>query len=137
MRSRACGIFADGVAAGEKAVVGVEGGVEQILPVELLEERGFKQVGGGLRIAGVLGMEALEAADGLGKVEVVEVMEGFAHLGIVVHGIGVDVVVLAAAQARLAQDRASDAHAQLYMYSTEPHAQSQSPCRREPGPTHA
>ena len=37
------GVFGGGMAPGEEAVVGVEGGVEQVEPVELLEKKGIEQ----------------------------------------------------------------------------------------------
>jgi hypothetical protein len=77
------------VAAGKKAVVGVEGSVQQVQPVELLEDHGFQQERGGLRIAGVRGLDALETLDGPWIVQVVEVLEGLAHQRLAVHRIGV------------------------------------------------
>jgi len=78
------------VLSGKKAVVGVEGSVEKVFFVEFLKDNGFKQVGSGLGIAGMLGMKTLETGDGAGKVEVVKVLKCLAHLRIVVHRIGVD-----------------------------------------------
>ena len=74
------GILVGGVAAGEKAVVGVEGGVEQVLLVKLPEEDGFKQVCRGLRIAGMFAMKALEAVDRGWEIQVVEALVSLAYL---------------------------------------------------------
>src|SRR5665213_1343516 len=74
---------------GEETIVCVEGGVEQVLTIELLKERDFKQVCGCLGIAGMFGADMLKALNGAGVVEVVKVAEGFVDLRIVVHGIGV------------------------------------------------
>ena len=91
MRSRACEVFCGGVATGEKSIVGIEGGIEQVEAVELLEYLRVEQERCGLRIAGMLLMEALQAFDSAGKVEIVEtVLVGFAHQRIEVKRIGVN-----------------------------------------------
>ena len=74
--------------AGEKAIVRIEGSVQQILTVEFLEHHSLKQKRRGLRIAGVRGMKALKAFHCSGIVQVVEVLEGFAHQRVTVQGIG-------------------------------------------------
>ena len=75
MRSRVFGILLGGVAAGQEAVVGVEGGVQQIEPVEFLKDHGVEQQRGGLRIAGMRRMKALKALDRARIVQVVEVLD--------------------------------------------------------------
>jgi len=55
------GVFLSGMFAGEKAIVRIEGSVQQILTVEFLEHHSLKQKRRGLRIAGVRGMKALKA----------------------------------------------------------------------------
>ena len=73
-------------------VIGItaEAPVRFMNSLEFLKDNGFKQVGSGLGIAGMLGMKTLETGDGAGKVEVVKVLKCLAHLRIVVHRIGVD-----------------------------------------------
>ena len=75
--------------AGEEAVVGIEGGVEEVLAVELLKDVGFEEERGGLRIAGMGLKDALKELDCAGIIEVVEVLEGLPDQGIAIEGIGV------------------------------------------------
>ena len=77
------------MAAGEEAIVGVKGGVEQVLAVKLLKNQCVEQIGSGLRVAGMGQVKLLKALHRAGIVEVVEVLVGRAHLGVVVHGVGV------------------------------------------------
>jgi hypothetical protein len=77
------------VAAGEKAVVGVKGSVEQVLAVKLLKDQRIEEIGRGLRIAGMGRVKLLEALHRGGIIEVVEALIRRAHLGIEVHGVGV------------------------------------------------
>ncbi len=86
------GIFFDGVPAGEKSVIGVEGGIEEIEPVKLLEDARVEQIGGGLRIAWMFLMVLLKLRDGVGEIEVVKAVVSRAHLRVVVHGIGVQIL---------------------------------------------
>lgn len=88
MRSRVFGYFLGGVPAGQKPVSGVEGGVQQVLTVKFLEEHRIEQLRGGLRIARVRRVNALEALDGAGVVQVIEVLKGLAHQRVAVEGIG-------------------------------------------------
>jgi hypothetical protein len=53
-------VFVGGVAAGKEAVVGVEGRVEQIEPVEFLKDEGVKQIGRSLRVAGMGGVKLFQ-----------------------------------------------------------------------------
>src|SRR5208282_1970923 len=85
------GIFLGSVPAGEKTVVGVEGGVEQILPVELLEDDRVEQIGRGLRVAGMGRAKLLETGDSVGIIKIVEILVGSAHLRVVVHRVGMHV----------------------------------------------
>ena len=77
------------MAAGEEAVVGIEGGVEQVLAVKFLKNQCVEQIGSGLRVAWVGQVKLLEALHRGGIVEVVEALIRRAHLGVVVHGVGV------------------------------------------------
>jgi hypothetical protein len=79
------------MAAGEEAVVGVEGGVKEIEAVELLKKDGVKQERGCLRIARMSGMEALEALDGARVIEVIKVIGGFANQGVAIERVGMHV----------------------------------------------
>jgi hypothetical protein len=74
---------------GEEGVVGVVGGVEEVLAVELAEDEGEENVAdgdGALRVGALDGFEAGESAF---VVEVVEVIEGLADRRGEVDGIGV------------------------------------------------
>ena len=76
---------------GEEAVVGVVGGVEEVLMVELAEDEGGEDVVPGHGIGGMLGGNLLLDFERGVVVEVVEVQHGLADLGIEVEGIGVEV----------------------------------------------
>ena len=78
------------MATGEEAVVGVVGGVEQVLAVELLKDEGVEQHDRGLRVAGVGLVVAVKAGDGARVILDVKVVVGLAHGGVVIHGVGVD-----------------------------------------------
>ena len=89
MRSRASGPLG-GVPAGQKAVVGVEGRVEQIEPVEFLKNHRIEQQGRCLRVARMLRVELLEPLHSAGEVEIVEAIGGFAYERVVVQRVGVN-----------------------------------------------
>ncbi len=74
---------------GKEAVVGVVGGVEEVLMVELAEDEDLEDVGGGEGIVGMGEGDGLEAGEGAVVVEVVEMLVGVADLGEEVEGIGV------------------------------------------------
>ena len=79
----------DAALGGEEGVVGVVGGVEEILTVEFAKDERLEDVAGGnggLRI-GLL--DGFEAGEGAVVVEVVEVLVGLADLGGEVDGVGV------------------------------------------------
>jgi len=82
------GVLLGCVAAGEEAVVGIEGRVEEVEPVEFLEDLSIEQKDGRLGIAGVLPVEALQAIDSAGKVEIVEVLRCFADEGVSIEWVG-------------------------------------------------
>ena len=89
MRSRVAGGDGDAAFGGEEGVVGVVGGVEEVLTVELAEDERHEDVAGGdgdLRVALLDGLEAGERAV---VVEVVEVLVGLADLRGEVDGVGV------------------------------------------------
>ena len=73
---------------GEKAVVSVVGGVEEVLVVELAKDEDLEHVRAGEGIVGVGAIDGLEAGEGAVVVEVIEVVVGFADLGKEVDGIG-------------------------------------------------
>jgi hypothetical protein len=74
---------------GEKAVVRVVGGVEEVLTVELAEDDGQKNVADCDGALGVGALDGLEAGKGNVVVEVVEVLEGVADRWGEIDGIGV------------------------------------------------
>ncbi len=74
---------------GEEGVVGVVGGVEEVLTVELAEDEGLEDVAGRDGALGVGFLDGLEAGEGAFVVEVVEVLLRLANLGREVDGVGV------------------------------------------------
>ena len=84
-------VFGNGdVALGEdEGVVGVVGGVEEVLTVELAEDERLKDVAGGDGGLRVFFLNCFEACEGAVVVEIVEERVGLADLGGEVDGIGV------------------------------------------------
>jgi hypothetical protein len=74
---------------GEEAVVGVVGGVEEVLMVELAEDESHQDVAGGDGALRIGLLDGFEAGKGALVVEVVEMIVGFADLGGEVDGVGV------------------------------------------------
>jgi hypothetical protein len=74
---------------GEEAVVGVVGGVEKVLVVELAEDDGQQDVSDCDGALGVGALDGLEAREGSVVVEDVEVLEGVADRGGEIDGVGV------------------------------------------------
>jgi hypothetical protein len=83
-------VFAGRVMAGQEAVIGVESGVEQILPVEFLEDLRLEQKARGLRIAGVRLVDSPETLDGAWIIHVVEVLESLPDQRVAVQRVGVN-----------------------------------------------
>jgi hypothetical protein len=79
----------DAALGGEEAIVGVVGGVEEILMVELAEDERHEDIAGGDGRLGVGLLDGLEACEGSFVVEVVEVVVGLADFGGEVDGVGV------------------------------------------------
>jgi len=80
------------VALGEyEGVVGVVGGVEEVLMVELAEDEGHQDVVSGHGVLGIGALDGLEAGESAIVVEVVEEVVGFADIGCEVYGVGVRV----------------------------------------------
>jgi len=74
---------------GEERVVGVVGGVEEILTVELAEDECLKDVAGGDGGLRIVSLDGFEAGEGAVVVEVVEALVGLANLRGEVDGVGV------------------------------------------------
>ena len=74
---------------GEEGVVGVVGGVEEVLAVEFAEDYGEEDVADGDDALWVGALDGLEAGEGAFEVEVVEVLEGVADLRGEVDWVGV------------------------------------------------
>jgi hypothetical protein len=74
---------------GEEAVVGVVGGVEKVLMVELAKDESLQDVADGDGALGIGLLDGFEAGKGTLVVEVVEMIVGFADLRGEVDGIGV------------------------------------------------
>jgi hypothetical protein len=74
---------------GEERIVGVVGGVEQVLTVEFAEDERLEDVAGGDGALGIGFLDGLEAGEGAVVVEVVEALVGLADLGGEVDGVGV------------------------------------------------
>ena len=79
----------DAALGGEEGVVGVVGGVEEVLTVELAEDERHEDVAGGDGGLRVVLLDGLEAGEGAVVVEVVEVVVGLADLGSEIDGVGV------------------------------------------------
>jgi hypothetical protein len=65
---------------GEKGIVGVVGGIEEVLTVELTEDNGEEDVADGDDALWVGALDGLKAGEGTVVVEDVEVLEGFTDL---------------------------------------------------------
>jgi hypothetical protein len=110
---------------GEEGVVGVVGGVEEILTVEFAKDERLEDVSGGdggLRI-GLL--DGFEAGEGAVVVEVVEVLVGLADLGGEVDGVGVGGGVVGVRegwerQQECKKKEAEDFYAAFYCSSPKP-----------------
>ena len=86
----ACGLGnVDGAFGGEEGVVGVVGGVEEVLIVEFAEDEGLEDEGCDDGALWIGFLDGLEAGEGSLVVEDVEVVVGFANLGGEVDGVGV------------------------------------------------
>jgi hypothetical protein len=79
----------DAALGGEEAVVGVVGGVEEVLMVEFAKDERLQDVADGDGALGIGFLNGFEAGKGALVVEVVEMLVGFADLGGEVDGIGV------------------------------------------------
>jgi hypothetical protein len=79
----------DAALGGEEAVVGVVGGVEEVLMVEFAKDERLQDVADGDGALGIGFLNGFEAAEGTLVVEVVEMLVGLADLGGEVDGIGV------------------------------------------------
>ena len=79
----------DAALGGEEAVVGVVGGVEQVLMVELAEDDRHEDVAGGDGALRVGALDGFEAGEGAVVVEVVEVLVRLADGGGEIDGVGV------------------------------------------------
>ena len=78
----ACGLGnVDGAFVGKEGIVGVVGGVEEVLIVEFAEDERLEDEGGDDRALGIGFLDGLEAGKGSVVVEDVEVIVGFANLG--------------------------------------------------------
>src|ERR1035438_5830709 len=82
------GVLFRRVPPGEKSVIGVEGSVQQVLPVKLLKYQRVQQQRSGLGIAWMRLMNALKSLHSAGIVQVVEVYVRLAHQRISVQRIG-------------------------------------------------
>src|SRR6202043_605325 len=76
------------MAAGQKSVVGIERGVQQIEPVQFLKQHRIEKESSGLGIARMLAVELIQALHGAGEVEQVEMVEGVLDLWIQIERIG-------------------------------------------------
>jgi hypothetical protein len=74
---------------GEEGVVGVVGGVEQVLAVELAKDDGEEDVADGDGALRIGALDGFEASEGAFVVEVVEVLEGVANRRGEIDGVGV------------------------------------------------
>jgi hypothetical protein len=83
------GVLVRRVAAGEKTVVGIKSGVEQVKPIQFLKNQRVEQIRRGLRIARVRRAELLKVRNGRGEIQIEIAIVGSAHLRVVVHRIGV------------------------------------------------
>ena len=79
----------DAALGGEEGVVGVVGGVEQVLTVEFAEDKRLEDVAGGDGGLWVVLLDGFEASEGAVVVEVVEVIVSLADLRGEIDGIGV------------------------------------------------
>ena len=79
----------DAALGGEERVVGVVGGVEEILTIEFAEYERLEDVAGGDGGLGIGFLDGLEAGEGAVVVEVVEALVGLADLRCEVDGVGV------------------------------------------------
>lgn len=80
---------------GEEGVVGVVGGVEEVLVIELAEDEDHEDVAGGHGVLRVGGEDGLETGDGTLVVEDVEMLKALADDGIEVERVGVERIGLA------------------------------------------
>lgn len=79
----------DGALVGQEGVVGVVGGVEEVLIIELAEDERLEDEGGDDGALWIGFLDGLEAGEGSVVVEDVEVVVGFADLGSEVDGVSV------------------------------------------------
>jgi hypothetical protein len=79
----------DAALGGEEAVVGVVGGVEEVLMVEFAKDERLQDIADGDGALGIGFLNGFEAAEGTLVVEVVKMLVGFADLGGEVDGVGV------------------------------------------------
>jgi hypothetical protein len=104
--------------------VGVVGGVEEVLMVELAKDERLEDVAGGDGGVRVVSLDGLEAGEGAVVVEVVEVLVGFADLGGEVNGVGVGGMVGVRegweCQQECKKKEAEDFYAAFYCSSPKP-----------------
>jgi hypothetical protein len=110
---------------GEERIVGVVGGVEQVLTVELAEDERLEDVAGGDGRVRVVSLDGLETGEGAVVVEVVEVLVGLADLGGEVNGVGVGGGIVGVREGRECQQeckkkKAEDFYAAFYCSSPKP-----------------
>jgi len=79
----------DAALGGEEGVVGVVGGVEEVLTVEFAEDERLEDVAGGDGALGIGFLDGFETGEGAFVVEVVEVLVGLTDLWGEVDGVGV------------------------------------------------
>ncbi len=104
--------------------MGVVGGVEEVLTVELAEDERLEDVADGDGRLRVVSLDGLEAGEGAVVVEVVEALVGLADLGGEVDGVGVGSGVVGVREGRGCQqeceEEAQDFDTAFYDSSPKP-----------------
>ena len=105
--------------------MGVIGGVEEVLTVELAEDDGLEDIAGGDGGLGIGFLDGFEAGEGAVVVEVVEVLVGFADLGCEVNGVGVGGWIVGVREGRGCQQESEKEEAEVFgaaFYGSSPKA---------------
>ena len=76
-----------GVLSGEKAVMGIESGVEQIEAIEFAEDDRIQHIVDRQWVVGVLGLDLFKALKRAIVIKDIEALEGLAHLRVQVKGV--------------------------------------------------